>query len=140
MRRLCKKKYRLELHWKKVVYLSDGVVNLQGAYFSGPVLRDAEKINSPDYIDLDLTPQLIEVFNSYYIVRLDWDEAKYKADGSVELIGARLTNSHLRTLHKVEEGDYILINTEKHEEKTHAFYLVYESTIIRKNEEKGTFK
>jgi len=140
MANFCKTKYRLELHWEKVTYHNDRIALLHGAYFSGPVLKNTEKINAPDFIDLDLTPQLIKVFDSYYIVRLDWSGVQYKKDGSIELKEARLTNDYLRTLHKIEEGDYVQINTEKHEEKTHAYHLVYESTVIRKNKEKGKFK
>ena len=39
-------KYRLELHWEKVNFLADDEVEFIGAYFCGPVLKNAEKIQA----------------------------------------------------------------------------------------------
>lgn len=131
----CKDKYRLDLSWDKVVYLSDGKVKLEGALFSGPALRDAVRLQNSDYIDLDITPQLLKVFDSYYIVRLNWSGVKYNSDGTISLEQVLLTNDFLKTVHKLENNDRIIINTEKHEEATHAFHLVYESKVLKENKE-----
>ena len=45
-------KYRLELSWSKAMY-KDNVCTLCDAYFSGPVLQLAEKIESNNSILLD---------------------------------------------------------------------------------------
>ncbi len=131
---LCKEKYRLELHWERMDCQGDSSALLEGAYFCGPVLKDAAKLETPDFIDLDLTPQLLTVFNSYYVVRLSWDGVEYRSDGSAALIGASLKSEHLH-LHRFEEGDSILIDTSKHEEETHAYHLVYESQVLRSTKE-----
>ncbi len=131
---LCREKYRLELHWDSIVYHNDKEATLEGAYFWGPALKEAAKIESPDFIDLDLTPQLLVVIDSYYIVRLTWKGVKYRAD-KVILEGAVLLNDRLKGLHKFERGDSILINTENHEESKHPYHLVYESQVIRVDKE-----
>lgn len=128
---LCREKYRLVLRWEKVILHKDGMIKLDNATFSGPALSIAQKIGENDFIDLDLTPQHFVLFDSYYIVRLSWGKVEYRSDGSVLLQNAHLTNSYLGKLHKLEDSDYISINTEKHEEATHAYNLVYESKVMR---------
>lgn len=133
----CRDKYRLELHWKELVYLSDQECSLKGAFFSGPVLQNAQEIQAPDFIDLDLTPQHLIVLGSFYIVRLSWEGVEYQ-DGKVLLKGATLSNSLLKSLHKLENSDFIVVNTEKHEEEFHPFNLVYDSTVVK--EDKTPYK
>jgi len=128
----CKDKYRLELHWENIEYQKELVV-LKGAKFSGPVLSQALKLEAPDFIDLDLTPQMLPVLNTHYIVRLDWAGCKYLADGTIDLIGATLSNRLITTAHKLKQDDFIAINTAKHEEETHAFNLVYESQVLKED-------
>jgi len=140
MHYLCREKYRLELHWEKLRYHTDEVIVLEGAYFSGPVLKDAVKLEAPDFIDLDLTPQVITVLDSYYIVRLEWSSVEYGADGRIILGGATLKNAFLKTLHKIEDSDFVVINTEKHEEATHAFHLVYASQVVKGNKDPHTYR
>ena len=131
---LCREKYRLELHWDKISYRNDKEAVLEGAYFCGPVFNDAAKIEAPDFIDLDLTPQLLAVFDSYYIIRLAWKGVRYAA-GKVFLEEAVFINDYLKSIHKFEHGDCIFINTENHEEEKHPYHLVYESQVIRGNKE-----
>ncbi len=132
---ICKEKYRLELHWDSIEYRGNGVANLKGAYFSGPALSLAQQIQAPDTISLDLTPQHLIVLDSYYIVKLVWKGVQYKDEGKVHLTGAQFSNRELKSLHKLENDDYIVIDTEKHEEKTHAYHLVYDSQVLRKDRE-----
>jgi hypothetical protein len=136
---ICKDKYRLELHWDKVEYHNDSSATLKGAYFSGPVLSSAQKINGADSINVDLTPQHIIVMDSYYIVKLAWSSVEYLPDGRVLLGKAVITNDQLKTLHKLEDQDFIIIDTEKHEEKTHAFHLVYDSQVVRHDKKPYTY-
>lgn len=134
MHLLCKDKYRLDLHWDDLEYQSESVIVLKAAKFSGPVLTQALKLEAPDFIDLDLTPQMLTVLDSYYIVRLSWDSCEYLEDGTISLVGATLTNPLLATVHKLKKIDFIAINTEKHEEATHAFNLVYESQVLKEDQ------
>lgn len=132
---LCRERYRLELHWDSISYHDDGVAVLKGAYFSGPALREAEKVQAPDFIDLDLTPQHMVVLDSYYVVRLSWNTVEYRPDGTLFLGNPSLTNSYLKTIHKLQDTDYIIIDTEKHERETHPYYLMYESQVVREDQQ-----
>lgn len=127
----CRDKYRLELHWDKLEYHNDATVMLHGAYFSGPALRDAQKLSEKDSIDMDLTPQHLVVLKSYYILKLSWESVRYQSNGSVLLGKATIVNDQLKTLHKLEDKDFIVINTEKHEHTTHARYMSYEAEVTR---------
>ncbi len=131
---LCREKYRLELHWKSIEYSDDSSAVLKGAYLSGPALKMAQEVKAPDKIDIDLTPQHLIVLNSYYIIRLEWQLASYK-DDKIFLGAPRIVNQHLKSLHKLENSDYIVIDTEKHEESTHPYNLVYEAQVIRADKE-----
>lgn len=137
---ICREKYRLELHWDSLEYHNDTVINLVNARFSGPVLKDALKLEAPDSIELDFTPQLLTLMDSYYIMTLDWAACSYTTDGVIKLTGATLSNKFLKTLHKLEASDYVVINTEKHEEATHAFHLVYESQVVRETAEPHNYR
>ena len=131
---ICREKYRLELHWDSIQFKGDGIANLKGAYFSGPALQIAQQIQAPDTITLDLTPQHWILYDSYYFIKLVWTAVEYQ-DKRVLLNNAQFSNSQLKTLHKLEDDDYIVIDTEKHEEKSHPFHLVYESKVLRKDKE-----
>ena len=137
---ICRDKYRLEIHWDALEYHSESVVKLVNARFTGPVLNDAARLEAPDSIDLDLTPQLLTLMDSYYIVKLDWKKCMYNSDGTIGLEGATFSNKFLKSLHKFKDTDYIVVNTEKHEESTHAFHLVYESQLIREDFNPYNFK
>lgn len=140
MNYLCRQKYKLELHWDKLNYHDDSHITMVGAYFTGPVLKDAVQLEAPDYIDLDLTPQLLTVLDSYYIIRLDWKRVEYKSNGDIILFDATLTNDYLKSLHKLEDSDYIMVNTEKHEESTHAYHLVYEAQVIKEDKQPHEYR
>lgn len=126
----CLDKYRLELHWSSCRLVSADTAVLSKAYFTGPVLADAQPIGAPDFIDLDLTPQHLVVLGGYYIVRLSWAGVTY-ADDRIFLEGARLTNECLETVHRLGDRDYMVINTEKHEAEKHPYNLVYPAQTMR---------
>lgn len=126
------------MHWQDIEYHNNELAFLKGAYFSGPALKISKEIGAPDTINLDLTPQHLIVLDSYYIVKLVWTGVEYK-DKVVFLKKAFVSNSELKKLHKLEKDDYLIINTEKHEEKIHPYNLVYESQVIRKDKEPYTY-
>lgn len=130
MRFRFREKYKLELRWDELIYHDETTAVLKGAYFAGPALKIAQEIEAPDQIDLDLTPQHFHVLGSYYIVRLHWDGVGYEGS-RVLLKNARIVNQNLKSIHKLGNEDYILIDTEKHEEAVHAFNLVYDSQVMR---------
>jgi len=133
-------KYKLELHWSSLTYFDNTTAVLKDAYFSGPVLKDAEKIKSPDFIDLDMTIQHLEVIDSFYIVRLSWGGAQYKSTGVVMLENAMLSSIYLKNIYKLNEGDSINIDTSKHEVEKHPYNLVYASQVVRKQGDLYSYK
>lgn len=129
-------KYRLELHWKKAVFETEGVCKLEDAYLSGPALRMAEKINNNDYINLDFYKQYIILVKNVYVAKLSWCEVIYNKDGTVTLNDSVITHdTELNMVPKFKNTDYLVIDTQKHEAATHYMHLVYESFVVNENGE-----
>jgi len=124
--------YRLELHWSKAEKNSDDYCRLYGAYFSGPVLKHAQKIQGGDHIRLDLTPQYTKILTSYYFVDLSWGGVEY-VDDRVVLSDVALKGQFVNEISNLQDGDFILIDTSKHEEEKHIFNLVYRGSVRTKD-------
>ncbi len=125
-------KYKLEIHWKKVRYEVDQIALIEGCYLSGPVLKEAVKLNDQDFIDLDFVDQYLVFVDNYYIARLSWSGTEYKP-GKILLRGVKLENKNLNVVPKLNKHDYIIIDTKDHEEETHMYYFVYPAYLIRKD-------
>ena len=134
-------KYRLELHWDKVKYENEGYCKLEDAYFSGPALSIAEKIEGDNFINLDFCYQYYVITRQAYIAKLSWKDVFYDGDGNVKLSGVYLSyDEHFGALPKLKNNDYIAIDTANHEAETHAFHLVYKSFLINENYDAYNFK
>lgn len=120
--------YRLELHWEKVVY-DVGICRLIGAYFSGPVLNLAQKINSNEYIKLDFFNQYFPSILNVYVAKLSWGEVAYN-NNVVVLKDAIITDSNVNKANKLSSGDYIIMDTSDHTLEKHGFNLVYTSFVF----------
>lgn len=128
-------KYRLEIHWKKVKYEVDQIALIEGCYLSGPVLKEAVKLNDQDFIDLDFVNQYLVFVDNYYIARLSWNSVEYRSE-KILLRGVKLENRNLNAVPKLNKHDYIIIDTKDHEEEIHMYHFVYPAYLIRKD---GTF-
>lgn len=120
-------KYVLELHWLNVRYVEDDdgvVVHLDGAYFSGPALRLASKINNNDSIRLDFTEQYAVLLKNYHIAVLNWGEVVY-AGNIIYLKDVSIHISNFSKVPKFLSDDFLVIDTSLHEEDTHNNYLNY---------------
>jgi len=126
--------YRLELHWESVDKNKDDSCNLTGAYFSGPVLAEAERINTKDSIRIDLTPQYSKILTHHYFVDLFWGNVEYK-DGIVILQDVVLKGYLVNIISNLKHGDYILIDTSKHDGDKHLYNLVYRGAVMNKSGE-----
>ncbi len=127
----CREKYRLELRWGKTEKVRDGICNIKGAYFFGPAIKIAQKINGSDNITIDLTPQYSKIISSYYFVNLSWKTVEYK-DDKVYLGEAVLSGEYINELSRLDNTDGFTIDTEKHEEKKHLYNLVYKGMVFTK--------
>ena len=135
-------KYVLELHWVNVRYVEndDGVVvYLDGAYFSGPVLRIATKIQNNESIRLDFTEQYAILLKDYHIAILKWGEVIYS--GNI----AYLKDAYINVAKKCKipnflSDDFLVIDTSLHEEKTHSMYLNYSTRTFSSLREDYAFE
>jgi len=129
-------RYKLYFEWIGLKYNKD-VASFKDAWFHGPVLQRAAKINSNDYIDLDFSSQNFNnklfLVDSYYIAKLRWKDVEYR-EGKVMLKGCKLTHNKAGTLRELKDGFSFLIDCGRHESYMHHKTLVYPSWVM--NEEK----
>ena len=111
-------KYRLELHWESVSYNRDDVAVLKGAYFSGPVLKDAEELQEEDQLTLDMSEQhrIFAPVTDFYHAVLYWKGVVYKGD-KIFLKKARVEGKYISSLEKLENQDWVLIDCKEHDTK-----------------------
>ena len=128
---LLAERYRLELHWEKVLYEEDNVCALVGAYFSGPALTMAQKVEENDYIKLDFCNQYHILTKNAHVADLNWGEVVYNKDNTITLKSVKITYDN--NVPKLNDTDYIVVDTRLHEEATHAFHLVYESFVVKED-------
>jgi len=128
-------KYRLELHWDAVEYPTEDVAVLNKAYFVGPVLKEAAKINPNDQLMLDMTYQHAIFIPEYYQALLQWKGVDYR-DDQIFLKGATLKGKHVNSVEPLKATDFILIDCREHEEEKHAFHLVYWAEVCKADKEK----
>jgi len=124
--------YRLELKWQDLVYEQPGLCKLTNAYFTGPVLQIAQKINNNDYMMLDFYSQYIQLVNNVYVAKFSWGEVIYSEDGKkVFLKDAVITHSkELNSVPQLKKEDYFVINTSDHTPDKHGNNLVYKTYVI----------
>lgn len=108
-------KYRLELHWDEVIYKED-VAFLKGAYFTGPVLKDAAKLEEEDEIILDLTSQHSIFIPDHYQAVLHWKGIEYLGD-RIYLKEAWIKGRYVNSIETLKDHDWILINCKGHDIK-----------------------
>jgi hypothetical protein len=127
------RKYRLELRWNKVRY-KKGLAILEGAYFTGPVLKEAAQIQHNDQLILDMTEQHLVFVPEYYQATLKWGQVTYDKD-RVFLEGATIKGKYVNSIDTLKDNEWVLINCRQHEEKKHPFHLVYFAEIKRETGE-----
>jgi len=131
-----KEKYKLYLKWDKVEKNRDDLCVVKGAYFCGPVLKSAQQISYPDEITIDLTPQYSSVLSNYYFTSFKWNRLDYKED-RILLFDCYLLGDYINSISNLDNLDYILVDTENHEEEVHMYNLVYKGAVmVKENEEK----
>jgi len=131
---LLSERYKLEINWKKVLRPQSGVMHLVDAYFSGPALDQAEKINDNDYIQLDFVSQLITLVKSVYIAKLSWGEVLYNKDKTINLKNAIISyDPKIKGIPSLEDKDYLVIDTKNHENEKHVYNMFYPAYVVNKD-------
>lgn len=129
-------RYRLELRWKKVLRPKAGVMHLVDAYFCGPALAQADKINDNDTIRLDFCSQLVILVKSVYVGDLRWGEVSYNKDEVIDLKNARIEyDPNIKGIPNLKDKDYLVIDTSGHENEKHLYNMLYPSYVISKDSE-----
>lgn len=124
-------RYRLEVRWKEVKYERSGICKLVDAYFSGPVLKEAEKINDNDSIMLDFYNQYVIFVKNVYVGKLSWKAVIYSGDGTITITDAQITHdTELNRVPQLKDDDYLVIDTSNHEIEVHAFNLLYTTYVV----------
>ncbi|MBV5347927.1 hypothetical protein JZU46_06915 [bacterium] len=121
-------KYRLDLRWSYVEY-KDNICFLHGAYFSGPALSFAEKIEPNNNIDLDFFKQYFVLVTNVYIGKLSWQDVIYKED-KVYLTNCTITHkSELNKVPTLKDNDLLVIDCKEHERETHNWFPSYKTYV-----------
>jgi hypothetical protein len=129
-------RFRLELHWSKVLRPKAGEMHLVDAFFSGPALKQADKINSNDTIRLDFCSQLVVLIKSVYVADLYWGEVVYNKDETIGLKNARIEyDPKIKGIPNLETKDHLVIDTSGHENNKHLYNLLYPAYVVDKASE-----
>lgn len=123
-------KFRLEVHWRKVKYSQKGVVKIEGCYLSGPVLSEVEQLNENDFIKLDFVNQYFIFVKHYYIAKFSWKTVRH-TQTKIFLGDVVLENTNLNVVPKLQNDDYIVIDTKNHKSETHDNYLTYIAYLLK---------
>lgn len=131
-------KYRLELHWSDTEYI-EGECLFKGAYFTGPVLQIAERIEENSSMMLDFYKQYYVIVDNVYIGKLVWNQVTY-VDNKILLDGCKLTHkSELNKVPKLTASDMLVIDCSHHERQTHDFYTTYKTYVSNGDTQVYTF-
>jgi hypothetical protein len=132
-------RYRLEIHWKSLSYERDGLCKFDGAYFAGPALQDALKLNYEDHIMIDFFQQYLVLVENVYVARFEWRGVEYRKDGTISLKESFMSHgTELNRVPKLASTDYLIVDTRGHDVENHHFNLVYKTYVV--NEDTQLYK
>lgn len=123
-------RFRLEIHWNKVVYNQEGTAKLEGCYLSGPVIKEVAEMNQKDVIALDFGNQYVVFTPNYYVAKLSWKGARHTSH-RIYLDNAVLQNRFLNSVPNLNYNDYIIVDTKNHEDDKHQHHLSYPAYLIK---------
>lgn len=132
--------YKLIFRWDKVYYVGNNVCTFENAYFTGPVLKQAEKINEGEFIRLDFTKQYYIAVDNYYVLDLHWGIVSYTTDKVMLGQTKFMYNKEWKKAHILNNTDYIVIDTRGHEMEDHYKNLVYYSYVVDKEGQPYNFR
>jgi hypothetical protein len=128
---LLSERYRLELHWQKAIYEQEGICKLESAYFSGPVLSHANKINCNDHILIDFYSQYVLLVKSVFVAKLSWKDVIYNTNDTISLKDVLIEHdAELNNVPQLKDTDYLVVDTSDHEESIHALHMVYKTYVV----------
>lgn len=131
-------KFILEIHWDNASYEQDGLAKLSGCYFSGPVLKEVNQLNEKDSMNLDFGNQYSIFVKHYYVAKFSWEGIRITSE-KIFLSNVFLKNKNVNSVPKLNDDDYILVDTKDHTDTTHQYHLIYPSYLIRFDGDKYDF-
>lgn len=131
-------KFRLDIRWNKVTYEQEGTAKLLGCCISGPAVKEVANINQSDYMKLDFGNQYLVFVPYFYIAVFSWNGVRQTPE-KIYLDNVVLTNENVNSVPKLMNDDYIVVDTDDHEDEKHQYALVYKSYLIRFDGEKYNF-
>lgn len=132
---LLSERFRLELHWQECIHNKVGEMHFVGAYFTGPVLKEATKLNQVDHITLDFCHQTMVMVNNVYIGTFAWGGVEYKNNKIFLKAAVMLYDEKLKNIPKLNDTDYLVIDTRDHENEKHNYNTLYPTYVVGKDSE-----
>jgi len=126
--------YILRLDWDSIRYINRSKAEVVNARFIGDVLKSAYKLNEVDNISIDITDQFFVASKTFHIFRFEWDGLEYSGDNRVNFKKSWFIND-FGNLIKIQDSDYLLIDTKDHDEKIHPFNINYKAKLYNKDNE-----
>lgn len=130
---LLSERFRLELHWKKCIHSKAGEMHFVGAYFSGPVLKQAAKLQPNDHITLDFCHQTMIIVHNVYTATFAWDGVEYKDDKIFLKAAILMYDEDLKNIPKLNDSDYLVIDTKNHENEKHVYNTLYPTYVVSRD-------
>jgi len=133
-------RYRLEVRWKNTIYEVEGECRLKDAYFAGPALQLAEKIEPNNSMLIDFYKQYFIFAEDVYIATLSWKDVIYNDNGTVSLTGATITHdTEINRVPKLAKDDYLVIDLKGHDVADHPFNPTYTTIVVNRDDEAYNF-
>lgn len=130
---LLSERFRLELHWDKCIHNKAGEMHFTGAYFSGPVLKQTQRLNDSDHINLDFCFQTMILVNNVYVGTFAWNGVEYSKDKIHLKAATMLYDEELKNIPKLKDTDYLVIDTIDHENEKHNYNTLYPTYVVNKD-------
>ena len=107
-------------------------MHFTGAYFSGPVLKQAAKLNDSDHINLDFCNQTMVVVNNVYVGTFAWNGVRYAKDKVLLKAAVMFYDKDIENIPKLNDTDYLVIDTRDHENEKHNYNTLYPTYVVNK--------
>jgi hypothetical protein len=131
-------RFRLEIHWSKVKYEKEGIAQFEGCYLSGPVLNEVAQMSEQDTIVLNFSEQYKILLNYYYVAKFSWRGIK-QSNEKIYLSNVILSNRYINSVPQLKDDDYIVVDTQDHEDYKHQLNFTYKSYLIKSDNEVYNF-
>ena len=87
---------------------------------------------------LDFATQYVVFIKYYYVAKLSWRGVNRLID-KICLSNVTLSNRYINSVPKLNDDDYIVIDTKEHENAKHQINLSYKSYLIKSDGELHNF-